>query len=194
MLKNKSLIYKTLLCIVFFIVILISVIFYKNNLSKEGIYNNVLNYDGYKIYEVQKPVNFTAYIEPTWIPKNENEVIELNKEIAKVGNVEILLENIMHRGNDIYFNLDARQFINYSSGEFLYNYILNEDGTATSYNLSDSFNIYDNENTKIDVGQRGFGPGSKFSFGINIEYYDVITDGFTLEYNGSILYGYSLVD
>jgi hypothetical protein len=100
----------------------------------------------------------------------------------------------MHRGNDIYFNLDARQFINYGSGEFLYNYILNEDGTATSYNLSDSFNIYDNENTKIDVGQRGFGPGSKFSFGINIEYYDVITDGFTLEYNGSILYGYSLVD
>ncbi|MCB8817072.1 hypothetical protein [Desulfosporosinus shakirovi] len=169
MLKNKSLIYKTLLCTGFFVIILISTLFYKNNLSKEGIYNNVLNYDGYKIYEVQKPVNFTASIEPTWIPKNKNEVIELNKEIAKVGNVEILLENIMHRGNDIYFNFDANQFINYDSGEFLYNYILNEDGTATSYNLSNSFNIYDNNKTLIDVGQRGLGPNSKIYFGINIE-------------------------
>lgn len=190
MLKNKSLIYKTLPCIVFFIVVLISVILYKNNLSKAGIYNNVLNHDGYKIYEVQKPVNFTAYIEPTWIPKNENEVIELNREIAKIGKVGILLETIVHRGNDIYFNFDARQFINYNSGEFLSNYILHEDGTVTSYHLSDSFNVYD-KNTKIDVGQRGFGPDSKFSFGINIENYDVIADGFTLEYNGSILYGYS---
>ena len=162
-----------------------------NPINKEGILSNVLNQDGYATYEIQKPVTFTAYIESTWIPKNENEVIELNKEIGKVGKVGILLESVMHRGNDIYFNFDAKQFINYDSGEFLYNAILNEDGTITSYNLSDSFNIYD-KNTKIDVGQRGFGPGSKFSFGIDIENYDVIKDGFTLEYKGSILYGYSL--
>ena len=88
------------------------------------------------------------------------------------------------------YNFDAKQFINNDSGEFLYNDILNEDGTATSYNLWDAFNIYNN-NTKIDVGQRGYGPGSKFSFGINIENYDVIKDGFTLKFNGGILYGYS---
>ncbi len=87
--------------------------------------------------------------------KKENEVIELNKEIGKVGKVGILLESVMHRGNDIYFNFDAKQFINNDSGEFLYNDILNEDGTATSYNLWDAFNIYNN-NTKIDVGQRGY--------------------------------------
>jgi beta-lactamase regulating signal transducer with metallopeptidase domain len=160
-----------------------------NPLSKEGIFNNVLNQDGYTTFEIQKPVSFTAYIESTWIPKKENEVIELNKEIGKVGKVGILLESVMHRGNDIYFNFDAKQFINNDSGEFLYNDILNEDGTATSYNLWDAFNIYNN-NTKIDVGQTGYGPGSKFSFGINIENYDVIKDGFTLEYKGSILYGY----
>jgi len=162
-----------------------------NPLSKEGIFNNVLNQDGYTTYEIQKPVTFTSYIESTWIPRNENEVIELNKEISKVGKVGILLESVMHRGNDIYFNFDAKQFINNDSGEFLYNAILNEDGTETSYNLWDAFNIYNNS-TKIDVGQRGYGPGSKFSFGINIENYDVIKDGFTLDYKGSILYGYSL--
>lgn len=164
-----------------------------NPLSKEGIYKKILNREGYKTFEVQKPINFLAYIEPAWIPKNENEIIKLNKNIGQVGKVEILLESVVHRGHDIYFNFDARQFINYDSGEFLYNAILNEDGTMTSYNLWDAFNLY-NENIEIDVGQRGFGPGSKFSFGIRIEDYGSIKNGFNFEYNGSILYGYSLAN
>ena len=192
MLKDKSLFRKILLSIGLFIVI-ISVIFYKNYVSKEGIYNNVLKRDGYKIHEIQKPANFTAYIESAWIPKDENEVIELDKEIGKVDKVGILLESVMHRGNDIYFNLDARQFINYDSGEFLYHGTFNEDGSFKTYNRANAFNIYDNKNNKIDVvGQRGYGPSSKFSFGIDIENIDVIKDGFTLEFNGGILYGYSL--
>ncbi len=173
-----------------FAVVIVGFALLANPLGEEAIFNRVRNRDGYTIYEIQKPITFTAYIEPTWIPKNEDEVIELNKEIGKVGKVGILIESVMHRGNDIYFNFDAKQFINNDSGEFLYNDILNEDGTATSYNLWDAFNIYNN-NTKIDVGQRGYGPGSKFSFGINIENYDVIKDGFTLKFNGGILYGYS---
>ncbi len=44
------------------------------------------------------------------------------------------------------------------------------------------------------VGQRGFGPDSKFSFGISINYYEDIKDGFYLEYNGSVLYEYSLIN
>ncbi len=42
-----------------------------NPLSKEGIFNNVLNQDGYTTFEIQKPVSFTAYIESTWIPKKK---------------------------------------------------------------------------------------------------------------------------
>lgn len=83
--------------------------------------------------------------------------------------------------------------IDYNYEEFLSHYILNDDGTATSYTLSDAFSIY-GKNSKIDVGQRGFGPNSKFSFGINIENYDAITEGFTLKYSGSVLYEYSLAD
>ena len=173
-------------------VIIVGIALLANPLGEEAIFNNVLNSDNYKIYEIQKPITFTAYIEPTWIPKNENEVIDLNKEIGKVGQIGILLENVTHRGNDIYFNFDAKQFINYDSGEFLYHGTFNEGGTVTSYNPSNAFNIYDNKNNKIDVvGQRGFGPVSKFSFGIDIENLDVIKDGFTLKFNGGILYGYS---
>lgn len=174
-------------------VIIVGIALLANPLSEEAIFNNVQNGDNYKIYEIQKPITFTVYIEPTWIPKNENQIINLNKEIGKVGQVGILLENVMHRGNDIYFNFDAKQFINYDSGEFLYHGTFNEDGTVTSYNPSNAFNIYDNKNNKIDViGQTGFGSSSKFSFGIDIDNFDVIKDGFTLEFNGGILYGYSL--
>ncbi len=174
-------------------VIIIGIALLANPLSEEAIFNNIINRDGYTIYEIQKPISFTVYIEPTWIPKNEDEVINLNKGIGEVGKVGILLENVMHRGNDIYFNFDARQFINYDSGEFLYHSTFNEDGTIATYHPSNAFNIYDKKNNKIDVavGQRGYGPNSKFSFGIDIEYFDVIKDGFTLEYNGGILYGYS---
>lgn len=59
------------------------------------------NLDGYEIFELENPVNFTAYIEPAWIPDKEHEVIKLNKVLTKVRNVEIVLENVMHRGNDI---------------------------------------------------------------------------------------------
>lgn len=164
---------------------------YLDKYSKKGIYNNVLNQNGYEIYEIQKPIYFSAYIESAWIPTlnptKDNEVIELNKEINKIGDVSIIIESIMNRGNDIYFNFDATPYITYEKGEFLYNSIFNDDGTATSYNNYPSFIIQNNRNMKVDIGQNGYGPMSKFSFGVNIDNYDLISDGFTLEYNCSIL-------
>ena len=85
-----------------FAVVIVGFALLANPLGEEAIFNRVRNRDGYTIYEIQKPITFTAYIEPTWIPKNEDEVIELNKEIGKVGKVGILIESVMHRGNDIY--------------------------------------------------------------------------------------------
>lgn len=176
-----------------FLVFLITVLLYEFKFSEKAIYNNAVKQNGYKLFEILKPAHFTASIDPNWIPTNENEVLKLNKEVGEVGNVKIIIESVTHRGNDIYFNFDAKQFIKYNSGEFFSNDEINEDGTFTSYNLIDSFRI-SNKDTIIDIGQRGWGPSAKFSFGINIENYDLISDGFTLEYNGSILYGYSLVD
>jgi hypothetical protein len=141
-LKNKKLIYKIALIIVGFIILLVASIYYKNKFSKTEIYKNVLNQDGYKVFEIQKPIHFAAYIEPNWIPKKENKVIELKEVIGEVGSVKIIVESIIHRGNDIYFNFDAIPNIKYNEGAFLYNSIINKDGTATSYNLADSFNIF----------------------------------------------------
>lgn len=169
--------------------IIISVIYYRSIFDQDLIYKNVRNQKGYELYEIEKPIHFSCNVNSEWIPAKENDVIQLDKVIGKVGNVEILLENVMHRGNDIFFNFDAIPYIKYDKGEFLANYIFNNDGTATTYNLMDSFRVY-NKKGRIDVGQKGFGPMSKVSFGIDIENYDQIVDGFTVDYNGSILYGY----
>ena len=187
MLRSK----RTIIILTILIIIAASFVVYRNCISEEGIFDNVLNGRSYNIYEIQKPISFTAFIEPDWIPENENEVIELNKEIGKAGRVEIILENVMHRGNDIYFSFNAKPFISFHDGEFLYHYEFNEDGAATSYFLADVYNVYDKNSNKIDVGQKGFGPISKFSFGIEIKNYDAIKGGFTLEFNGGILYGYT---
>lgn len=194
MLKSKKQILEIILILVAFIAVLAAVLLYVNKYSKDGIYNNVLNQEGYKIYEIQKPVHFTTFIDPDWIPAEENEVIELNKEISQIGNVKIIIESVMHRENDIYFNFDAIPYITYEEGEFLYNATFNEDGTTTSYSDFAGYHIYKKDNMDIDVGQRGSGPNSKFSFGIDIENYDLIADGFNFEYNSSILYGYSLLN
>lgn len=154
----------------------------------------MLNQQGYTVYEILNPVNFTGFIESSWIPMKENEQYELNKSISKVGNVEIILESVINRENDIYFNFDAIPFIQYKEGEFLYHGIINEDGTATSYFNINGFEIYNNKDIKIEVGQRGIGPDSKFSFGIDKDNYDLIAEGFTLEYQSSILYGYSIIN
>jgi hypothetical protein len=103
-------------------------------------------------------------------------------------------KNVIHRGHDIYFNFDAIPLIKYEEGKFLYNAELNEDGTTTSYSNVAGFKFTNKDKISIEVGQRGFGPEAKFSFGIDVDDYDLIKDGFTFEYNSSILYGYSLAD
>lgn len=162
--------------------------YYSDHYSKAGILRKAVSREGYKVTELQKPINLTGVIKPEWIPGKENDVVELNEEIGKIGKVSIIIESVMNRGSDIYFNFDAIPYIRYKEGEFLYHYLINQDGTYTSY-YSDTFKLYA-DNRNIDVGQTGTGPDSKFSFGINIEYYDRIKDGFTFDYTGGILYAY----
>jgi hypothetical protein len=179
--------------IVFLVAALLIALYLKYNFSASGIYRNVINQNGYQVFEIQKPIHFSTFIKPSWIPTKENEVLKVNEDIAEVSNVNIVLESVIYRENDIYFNFDAKQLIEHSKGEILANYVLNPDGTCTTYTPRNGFHIY-NKNNEIDVGQTGFGPDSKFSFGIDLENYNSIKDGFTFVYNGSILYGYSKIN
>ena len=162
--------------------------------NQDWIYKNVLKQNQYELQELQKPASFTAWIKPEWIPSDKGEVLKPKEEIAKVDQVTIILESVIHRGNDLYFNFDAIPDISYKSGQFLSNNELKKDGSATSYSLADGFHLYTADQTAIEVGQRGWGPDSKFSFGVDLEDYEQIKGGFTFEYQGSILYGYTITE
>jgi hypothetical protein len=82
--------------------------------------------------------------------------------------------------------------LNYIDGEFLYNVIFNEDGTFTSNSNANDFLVFNTESESINKGQKGIGPSSAFSFGIQPEEYDKIRNGFYVNYTGMILYSYSL--
>lgn len=178
--------------VIILITVALSALLYITKYSKDAIFKHVINQKGYSVYEIQKPIYLKASIKPDWLPKVEGEISTLNIEIGQAGKVKIMIESIIHRGNDIYFNFDTIPYIQYKEGEFLLNDIINGDGTFTSFNLHDAFRIYNKDNEEIEVGQRGFGPGCKFSFGISIDNYEQIAKGFKLEYTGSVLYGYRL--
>ncbi len=179
---------RTLIVLIVIAILFSGFLYFRDNFSKAGILRKAVNRIGYNVLEIKKPVYFTGDIKPEWIPVKDNQEIKLNEEIGKIDQVSIILESVIHRGNDIYFNFDAIPYIKYNQGEFLYHYIINEDGTFTSYSSS-IFKIYKG-NQNIDVGQTGTGPDSKFSFGINIDYFEQIKNGFTFDYTGGILYAY----
>ncbi len=179
---------KTLITLIVIVILFNGFQYFQNNFSKAGILRKAINQKGYNVFELKKPVYFSGNIKSEWIPVKDNQEIKVKEEIGKIDQVSIILESVMHRGNDIYFNFDAIPYIKYSQGEFLNHYIINEDGTFISY-YSDIFKVYKG-NQNIDVGQTGTGPDSKFSFGIDIDYYEQIKAGFTFDYTGGILYTY----
>lgn len=179
---------KTLIILIVIAILFSGYLYFQDNFSKAGILRKAINRKGYNIIELEKPVNFTGIIKPEWIPVKDNQEIKVKEEIGKINQVSIILESVMHRGNDIYFNFDAIPYIKYGQGEFLYHHIINKDGTFTSY-YSGIFKV-SKGNQNIDVGQTGTGPDSKFSFGIDIDYYEQIKAGFTFDYTGGILYTY----
>jgi hypothetical protein len=80
--------------------------------------------------------------------------------------------------------------MNYNNGSFMYNSIFNEDGTFTTKGSYNDYNLYNNNDEKIDVGQTGQGPNSSFGFAINPESYDLIREGFYVKYSGFYFYEY----
>lgn len=164
--------------------------YYDDNYSSEGILEKVTNRDGYTLRQ-QEPVTVTLYIKPEWIPFNSDKKIEINEKLLELNGTHIILENVWNRGNDIYFSFHTTYDMNYKNGVFMYNGIFNEDGTFTTHNRLNDIVLYDESERRFDVAQTGLGPNSDFSFGIEPKNYKSIREGFSVEYNGLILYEYS---
>ena len=170
----------------------LGVYYYTNHFTNNAILHNITNGKGYSLDILKEPIEIELFIKPEWIPFDSNEPMNLNLKLCELNNTNIILSQVWNRGNDIYFSFDTSYDLNYREGEFLYNGYFYEDGTFSLNSNSNDFLVYDLENESIDLGQRGFGPNSAFSFGIEPVKYDKIRNGFHMKYSGLILYSYFL--
>lgn len=138
----------------------------------------------------QEQVPIEVFIDPEWIPFQEDERKELNMKLLELHDTTLYLTDVWNRGQDIYFSFHTENHMDYERGEFLYNGVFNEDGTFTSPSVG-GITLYDKENNSLAIGQTGYGPDADFSFGISIQDQELIKKGFYVKYTGYILYDYS---
>ncbi|WP_232101591.1 hypothetical protein [Paenibacillus sp. URB8-2] len=136
-------------------------------------------------------VRLDLSIKPEWIPFDTEKPQNPNIKIAESQNTNIILQQVWNKGNDIYFNFHTTFDLNYNNGKFLYNMLINDDGTYTTKGSPEDFQLTDLHGSQIQIGQTGYGPGSDFSFGIDPSEYERIRNGFNVSYSGMILYEYS---
>ncbi|WP_331701009.1 hypothetical protein [Paenibacillus sp. IITD108] len=178
-----------------YIALLMLVLFYAGYVSYEyfsdnRILSNVLKRDHYTITKKDN-IKIDLAIKPEWIPFDTEEPQELNIKIAETHNTNILLQQVWNRGNDIYFSFHTTYNLDFYNGSFLYNMLINDDGTYTSRGSYNDLRLTDLQGNAIQLGQTGAGPGSDFSFGIEPGEYEKIKNGFNVSYSGLILYEYS---
>jgi hypothetical protein len=158
--------------------------------SSEAILDNVSKLKGYEmeITEENKPIEL--YIEAEWFQLRDGEEKNLNIVLDEQYNTKIILEHIIRREDDVYFSFTTDYALPYRKGNFLYNGILNSDGSITVYSTGQEFELINEKDESIEAGQTGSGPNSDFSFGISKEQIDQIENGFTVIYKGMYLYEY----
>ncbi|QFF99944.1 hypothetical protein PB01_14555 [Psychrobacillus glaciei] len=170
--------------------LLLGYLFYNGKYSNEGILKNVTARKGYTLNQMENKEMVELYIKPEWIPYNNNRKQSFDIKLAEKHNTNIILVQVWNRGDDIYFSFDTTYNLNYKNGTFMYNGIFNEDGTFTSGGSHNDFYLFNKNGEEIDVGQSGRGPNSAFGFAIEPKNYDLIKDGFYVEYRGFYLYNY----
>ena len=186
---TKKRIYLSILILTF--CVLWGYFFFYKNYSNAGVFKNVTERDGYTLNLIKDKEAVEFYIKPEWILVNGASEKKYAMELTSKNNTNIILDTVLNRENDIYFSFETTYNMNYHKGSFMYNMIFNENGSFTSYSSHTDFYFYNNNNEIIDVGhQTGRGPGSSFGFAIDSEDYDLIKDGFYVNYSGFNLYEY----
>lgn len=186
---EKRMVYSRIIILGCFL--LLGFLFYNSKYSNEGILKNVTERKGYTLSQMENKEMVELYIKPEWIPYNNKKEQKFDIKLAEKHNTNIILVQVWNRGEDIYFSFDTTYNLNFYNGNFMYNGIFNEDGTFTSGGLYDDFYLYNKNGENIDLGQSGRGPNSAFGFAVEPKNYDLIKDGFYIEYKGFYLYKYS---
>ncbi|WP_152400660.1 hypothetical protein [Paenibacillus cellulositrophicus] len=180
---------RTVVIIAVIIVIVGGYRIYALNYSDEGIMDHVIGHKGYAVNLVKEQVPVKIFVKSEWIAFGQDERKELKVEVLEMNHTRILLNDVLNRGNDIYFSFEAFPGWEHRSGEFMYNGEVNPDGSVSLQ--GPHLRLTGMNGHEIPVGQCGEGPGISFSFGINQEDYHLIREGFYVEYSDFNVYRYA---
>ncbi|WP_105445903.1 hypothetical protein [Paenibacillus sp. AR247] len=181
---------RTIVIIAVIIVIVGGYRIYSLNYSDEGIMDHVIAHKGYDVNLVKEQVPVKIFVKPEWIAFGQDERKDLKVEVLEMNHTRILLNDVLNRGNDIYFSFEAFPGWEHRSGEFMYNGKLNPDGSVMTQ--GPNLRLTDKSGQEIPFGQSGQGPRISFSFGINPEYHNLIRDGFYVQYSDFNVYRYAM--
>ncbi|WP_127582008.1 hypothetical protein [Paenibacillus koleovorans] len=162
--------------------------FYKADYSDQGIMEHVIHREGYSLSLQQQNIPIELWIQPEWIAFGKDERKEPNVILLEQHGTKIILSDVWNRGNDIYFSFTTSYDLGYKGGQFLANFLANDNGTFTSG--TGEIVLTDKSGQRIPTGQYGEGPNSDFSFGVNPKDQALIGEGIKVQYSGFYFYHY----
>lgn len=159
-----------------------------------GLFHYIIAQEDYQLELVDDAFTLEFFVRPEWIPLEDGQELILNEHVLSSHDTEFSLETAINRGDfasDIYFLFNGIHHLNLDEGSFITHVMIGEDGSITTGGCGfDCIKVYDKNMDEIELGQRGFGPGADFSFGIEREYMELLEDGFYVKITEFMLYEY----
>ncbi|MCD8510059.1 MAG: hypothetical protein LRY73_09445 [Bacillus sp. (in: Bacteria)] len=159
-----------------------------------GLFTYIIAQEDYHLELVDDAFTLEFFVRPEWIPLEDGQEFNLNEHVLSSHDTEFSLEAAINRGDfasDIYFLFNGTHHLNLDEGNFITHVMIGQDGSITTGGCGfDCIKIYDKNMDEIELGQRGFGPGADFSFGIEREHMELLEDGFYVKITEFKLYEY----
>lgn len=172
---------------------MVCIFIYNEQFSADAIKKKIVNQEGYT-FELQKenvPIEF--FIKSDWIPLSSEEPLTIDEIVYTDNHSNVVLMEVMKRGEHLTFSFDTKYRLNRESGNLLVNYTINPDGGITAKSNMTDIQLFDKNHNKIETDGIGIGPDEKFGFDIEQGQYPAISDGFNVKYNVFNKYSYKKI-
>lgn len=178
------------ICLILLVVAFSSAFLYSPQLSNNVLEQQVLSQQKYYLVLLDKRVPIDIFVKPEWIPKAQDEELLIQEVVATIEGNDIILDNVVYREDDIYFNFTTKNNMHRNGGILIANQIIEANGEFSSENFLSLLNLNNANGEVVTPGQLGIGPGFDFSIGVELADAPSIQQGFYVKNVSYMLYRY----
>ncbi|QUG40038.1 hypothetical protein KD050_11985 [Psychrobacillus sp. INOP01] len=175
------------------IFVMVGIFIYNEQFSADAIKKKIVNQKDYtfKLQKENVPIEF--FIKSDWIPLSSEEPLKIDEIVYTDDQTNVVLMEVMKRGEHLTFSFDTKYRLNRESGNLLVNYTINPGGGITTESSMNDILLFDKNHNKIETDGVGMGPDEMFGFDIEQGEYPAIIDGFYVKYNVFNKYSYKKI-